>query len=48
MRDAKGNFLKGATMPKSTILNEIELKNFTKSFSLYESIVARNIKVALN
>jgi lysozyme len=49
MRDAKGNFLKGATMPKSTILNEIEAeKLLQKDLLVYESIVARNIKVALN
>lgn len=49
MRDAKGSFLKGATMPKPTISNEIEAeKLLQKDLLVYEVIVARNIKVVLN
>jgi lysozyme len=48
MRDSKGNFLKGNTMPKGTISTEEEaVKQLADHLGIYEGIVMRKIKVPL-
>jgi lysozyme len=49
MRDSKGNFLKGAEMPKSTISTEKEAYNLLiKDLETFERIVISKVKVPLN
>jgi len=43
MRDANGNFLKGATAPKHTITEEYAEVLLKRDLSVFESIVARKI-----
>lgn len=48
MRDSKGNFLKGNTMPKGTISNEQEaVQQLMNHLGVYEDIVMRKVKVDL-
>jgi len=44
MRDSKGNFLRGKTTPKATILNEIQAQHLlSKDLEVFELIVERKI-----
>jgi lysozyme len=48
MRDNKGNFLKGSTMPKGTIATEPEaMMQLANHLGIYEGIVMRKVKVPL-
>lgn len=48
MRDSKGNFLKGSTMPKATISTEADaVKQLADHLGVYENIVLRKVKVEL-
>lgn len=47
MRDSKGKFLKGATMPNSTITLAQAERLLAKDLSVFEAIVMRKIKVDL-
>jgi lysozyme len=48
MRDSKGNFLKGATMPKSTITTESQaVELLQKDLKTFELIVLRKVKAPL-
>jgi lysozyme len=49
MRDSNGNFLKGNTPPKGTVLNEKEADNqLSKFLGAYERIVLSKVKVPLS
>lgn len=45
MRDNKGNFLKGKTAPKATVLNEIQAQHLlSKDLEAFELLVIRKLK----